>query len=307
MDLDARHPSRRSERGRQTARGEPRRVRRAPAARVLYGTDLGNGDLPVGVNARELAALHARRRPRSGAARRPHRPWPRADRLARRRDVRARASRPPTLDAVPAWLGGATVVPTEELIHDDHVTAVPHARPPTRSPPRPPPSTPPIRSRLAATSSSAPRRRWCTSTATRSAARCARSARTARTVRARAVGRSPHPRVGRVLDGAAVRRSATRSAAPRSGRRRGRPSSATRRPCCCTSSSAPRSTRSTPRTLPAWRSSSTPTTSPPTATSSRASPPSAAAGCAGSRSTVRRASPRTRCERRSVPRRPWSC
>ena len=26
--------------------------------RVLYGTDLGNGDLPVGVNARELAALH---------------------------------------------------------------------------------------------------------------------------------------------------------------------------------------------------------------------------------------------------------
>ena len=89
-----------------TARGEPRPRSSRPAARVLYGTDLGNGELPVGVNARELAALHACRRARSGADRRPHRP------VAGREPTRTAVAtfvpgrcRPQTLDDVPAWLG----------------------------------------------------------------------------------------------------------------------------------------------------------------------------------------------------------
>ena len=63
MDLDARHPSRRCADARDARAREPDGVRRAPAARVLYGTDLGNGDLPVGVNARR--ARGARMRPAS--------------------------------------------------------------------------------------------------------------------------------------------------------------------------------------------------------------------------------------------------
>ena len=65
-------------------RDDPESARRSPAptstafvaagGRVLYGTDLGNGDLPVGVNARELAALARSRRARRGAHRRAHRP-----------------------------------------------------------------------------------------------------------------------------------------------------------------------------------------------------------------------------------------
>ncbi len=31
----------------------------AAGGRVLYGTDLGNGEQPLGVNSRELEALHA--------------------------------------------------------------------------------------------------------------------------------------------------------------------------------------------------------------------------------------------------------
>ena len=69
----------------------------------LYGTDLGNGDLPVGVNARELDGPPRGGTPRRRAAGRPHRP------LAARRSVRGVATfvagdPPADLDAVPAWL-----------------------------------------------------------------------------------------------------------------------------------------------------------------------------------------------------------
>lgn len=86
---------------------------------VLYGTDLGNGDLPVGVNARELTALH------DGGLRGPALlaaltdPWPRSER-SRGVSTFVPGEPPATLDAIPAWLAAAMVVPTEELIHDDH-------------------------------------------------------------------------------------------------------------------------------------------------------------------------------------------
>jgi hypothetical protein len=86
---------------------------------VLYGTDLGNGDLPAGVNERELAALH------SAGIRGKHLlatmtdPWPRSERSHGVSTFVA--GEPPTdIDGAAAWLARATVVPTEELIHDDH-------------------------------------------------------------------------------------------------------------------------------------------------------------------------------------------
>ena len=94
----------------------------AAGGAVLYGTDLGNGDQPVGVNRR----ANSRRCDACGVSRRsaasPRSPirGRATDAIRRRRDVRARAMPPATLDDVPAWLGGATVVPTEELVHDDH-------------------------------------------------------------------------------------------------------------------------------------------------------------------------------------------
>ena len=86
---------------------------------VLYGTDLGNGDLPVGINARELSALHGAGLRGEALLATLTDPWPRADRS--HGVCTFVPGDPPTdLDSVPAWLGGATVVPTEELIHDDH-------------------------------------------------------------------------------------------------------------------------------------------------------------------------------------------
>jgi hypothetical protein len=85
---------------------------------VLYGTDLGNGDRPAGVLTGELSALHdagVRGAALVGAL---CDPWPAAPISG----VATFVPGPPpaSLDAVPAWLGGATVVPSEELIHDDH-------------------------------------------------------------------------------------------------------------------------------------------------------------------------------------------
>lgn len=91
----------------------------AAGGRVLYGTDLGNGDLPVGVNPHEIAALDAAGVRGGDLIAAMADPWP----------VTAPPSGvstfvpgpPPTqLDQIAEWLGGATVVPTEELIHDDH-------------------------------------------------------------------------------------------------------------------------------------------------------------------------------------------
>lgn len=91
----------------------------AAGGRVLYGTDLGNGDQPVGVNSGELEALH-----RTGV-RGPALidaltdPWPG---FAQSSAVATfiPGDVPGTVDEVPRWLGSATVVPTEELVHDDH-------------------------------------------------------------------------------------------------------------------------------------------------------------------------------------------
>jgi len=86
---------------------------------VLYGTDLGNGDLPVGVNSRELEALHAVGLRGSALIDALTDPWPgSADSSAVATFVPGDA--PTTLEDVPAWLGAAVVVPTEELVHDDH-------------------------------------------------------------------------------------------------------------------------------------------------------------------------------------------
>lgn len=89
----------------------------AVGGRVLYGTDLGNGDRRVGVLVEELAALDRSgvRGPRLIAALCDH---------ALVGDVSGVAtfvpgSPPDSLDGVVEWLGRATVVPTEELVHDD--------------------------------------------------------------------------------------------------------------------------------------------------------------------------------------------
>ncbi len=85
--------------------------------RVLYGTDLGNGDRPVGVDADELTALDA------AGIRGPDliatltEPWPPS--LAAAGVATFVPGHPPaTLDELPGWLTGATVVPAEELVHD---------------------------------------------------------------------------------------------------------------------------------------------------------------------------------------------
>ena len=86
---------------------------------VLYGTDLGNGDLPVGVNVRELAGLHAVGLRGARLVATLTDPWPRAERL-RGVSTFVPGDPPARPDDVPAWLAAAVVVPTEELIHDDH-------------------------------------------------------------------------------------------------------------------------------------------------------------------------------------------
>ena len=86
---------------------------------VLYGTDLGNGERPDGIQRDELTALDTAgvRGPALIAALTD--PWPVAESA---HGVTTFVPGPPPdhLDDVPAWLAGATVVPTEELIHDDH-------------------------------------------------------------------------------------------------------------------------------------------------------------------------------------------
>lgn len=90
----------------------------AAGGHVLYGTDLGNGDLAVGVNARELAAIDEAgiRGPDLVATLTD--PWPFTERSSAVATF-VPGDGPPDLDAVPAWLGNAVVVPAEELIPDD--------------------------------------------------------------------------------------------------------------------------------------------------------------------------------------------
>lgn len=91
----------------------------AAGGRVLYGTDLGNGEQPVGVNPHEVAALDRAGVRGAALIAAMSDPWPHAEAPA---GVSTFVPGPPpeTLDDVAGWLAGATVVPTEELIHDDH-------------------------------------------------------------------------------------------------------------------------------------------------------------------------------------------
>lgn len=91
----------------------------AAGGRVLYGTDLGNGEQPVGVNPHEVAALDRAGVRGAALIAAMSDPWP-LEAPPAGVSTFVPGSPPGTLDDVPAWLAGATVVPTEELLHDDH-------------------------------------------------------------------------------------------------------------------------------------------------------------------------------------------
>jgi len=82
--------------------------------RVLYGTDLGNGDQPLGVNADELALLVGAGLDAPTLLAAMTDPWPRAT-SAEGIMTFVPGAVPDTLDDLPAWLATACVVPTEEL------------------------------------------------------------------------------------------------------------------------------------------------------------------------------------------------
>ncbi|MET4159940.1 hypothetical protein [Agromyces sp. PvR057] len=85
----------------------------AAGGRVLYGTDLGNGDQPLGVNPRELELLVEAGLAASDVLEALTDPWPRED-PAEGVVTFAADPAPETLDDLPAWLAGAVLVPTEE-------------------------------------------------------------------------------------------------------------------------------------------------------------------------------------------------
>lgn len=106
-------------------RGEARRVAianvRAFAARggrVLYGTDLGNGPLPVGLNRRELLALHEAGVRGDALVATLSDPWPGSD-AVRAVSTFIPGPAPTDPDDLPTWLSRGTVVPTEELTRVD--------------------------------------------------------------------------------------------------------------------------------------------------------------------------------------------
>ncbi|MFD4421207.1 hypothetical protein ACFWN7_06855 [Agromyces sp. NPDC058484] len=86
----------------------------AAGGRVLYGTDLGNGDQPLGVNPEEVAALAVAGLAASDLLTAITDPWPRrarADGIA----TFVPGTAPAVLDELPAWLAGACIVPAEDL------------------------------------------------------------------------------------------------------------------------------------------------------------------------------------------------
>ncbi|UOE43019.1 amidohydrolase family protein [Agromyces larvae] len=87
---------------------------RAAGGDVLYGTDLGNGEQPIGVNPDELAALVRAGLEASDLIAALIDPWPRVGAVE---GVATFVPGPPpaSLDEVPAWLATARVVPAEEL------------------------------------------------------------------------------------------------------------------------------------------------------------------------------------------------
>lgn len=86
----------------------------AAGGSVLYGTDLGNGPRGAGLLVEELHALHSAGVSGPALVAALTDPWPRS-----RPDTAVAtfvAGPPPDdADAIPDWLGAATVVPTEEL------------------------------------------------------------------------------------------------------------------------------------------------------------------------------------------------
>ena len=86
----------------------------AAGGRVLYGTDLGNGEQPLGVNPAELSALAAAGLAASDLIAAITDPWPRP---ARAEGITTFVPAPPpaTLDELPRWLAAACIVPSEEL------------------------------------------------------------------------------------------------------------------------------------------------------------------------------------------------
>ncbi|MFF2372465.1 amidohydrolase family protein [Agromyces sp. NPDC058110] len=86
----------------------------AAGGRVLYGTDLGNGEQPAGVNPHELELLVEAGLAASEVLDALTDPWPREEPAE---GVATFAAGPPpeTLGDLHAWLAGAVVVPAEEL------------------------------------------------------------------------------------------------------------------------------------------------------------------------------------------------
>jgi len=87
---------------------------RAAGGRVLYGTDLGNGDQPLGVNPAEVGLLTEAGLGASHVLAAICDPWPLDERDGA---VATFVPGPPptTLDGLPDWLASACLVPAEEL------------------------------------------------------------------------------------------------------------------------------------------------------------------------------------------------
>ncbi|GAA1757365.1 amidohydrolase family protein [Agromyces humatus] len=98
---------------RERALDNLRRFREA-GGRVLYGTDLGNGDQPLGVNPAELALLVEAGLGASDLIAALTDPWPRRSRAE---GIATFVPGPPpaAIDDLPDWLATACVVPAEDL------------------------------------------------------------------------------------------------------------------------------------------------------------------------------------------------
>lgn len=91
---------------------------RAAGGRVLYGTDLGNGEQPIGVNAGELALLARAGLAASELVAALIDPWPLAARDAWALDGVATfvpGDPPSSPESLPDWLANARVVPADDL------------------------------------------------------------------------------------------------------------------------------------------------------------------------------------------------
>lgn len=97
--------------------------------RVLYGTDLGNGDQPAGLNAAELALLLGAGLAASDVIDALADPWPRAE--PPQGVTTFIAGEPPAdADRLPDWMASARVVPAEDL---EYLAAPPPLDDPSRT------------------------------------------------------------------------------------------------------------------------------------------------------------------------------